>query len=68
MTDSNPIREVVHDLRNRLSAIASATTAIHKSNFDPKLSPEMIEVIQSNIVQATQSLVQLDSLGSNGQS
>jgi signal transduction histidine kinase len=67
MTDPNPIREVVHDLRNRLSAIASASTAIQRSNFDPELSQEMIEIIRNNVEQATQSLIELDHLGGNGQ-
>jgi K+-sensing histidine kinase KdpD len=63
MPETNPVREVVHDLRNRLSAIASAATAIRKSNFDQDLGEEMISIIRNNVEQATTSLNNLDRLG-----
>lgn len=68
MSDPNAVREVIHDLRNRLSAIASASMAIHRSNFDPEIGPEMVEIIRSNVEQATRSLVLLDRLGDDNPS
>ncbi|WP_169977208.1 hypothetical protein [Tautonia rosea] len=67
MSDSDSIREVVHDLRNRLSAIASAATAIRKSQFEKELGEEMLEIIRNNVEQATASLNALDMLGSQGE-
>ncbi|RUL87782.1 histidine kinase dimerization/phospho-acceptor domain-containing protein [Tautonia sociabilis] len=56
MTGPNHVREMVHDLRNRLTAIASAAIAIRKSNFDPELSEEMVEIIRNTIDRATETL------------
>lgn len=63
MSDSESIREVVHELRNRLSAIASAATAIRKSQFEQELAVEMLDIIRNNVEQATVSLNTLDQLG-----
>jgi signal transduction histidine kinase len=59
MPDPNDLREVVHDLRNRLSAIASAAIAIRKSNFESELGEEMVEIIRSNVDRATETLNEL---------
>lgn len=56
MLDNEPVREVIHDLRNRLSAIAAAAVAIRKSNFEQELGAEMVEIIRSNIERASESL------------
>ena len=67
MSDSESVREVVHDLRNRLSAIASAATAIRKSEFEKELGEEMLDIIRNNVEQATTSLSMLDKLGAQAE-
>ncbi|WP_152049463.1 histidine kinase dimerization/phospho-acceptor domain-containing protein [Tautonia marina] len=68
MSDSDSVREVVHELRNRLSAIASAATAIRKSHFEKELGEEMLDIIRNNVEQATASLNTLDQLGTRSNS
>lgn len=67
MPDPNDLREVVHDLRNRLSAIASAANAIRKSNFETELGEEMVDIIRNNVERATETLTALsESRQTNG--
>ena len=49
MSGADPVRDMVHDLRNRLGAIASAASAIRKSQYEKEFSEEMIEIIRSNV-------------------
>ncbi|MEW4570124.1 hypothetical protein AB1L88_19845 [Tautonia sp. JC769] len=67
MSDSESVREVVHDLRNRLSAIASASTAIRKSQFEKEFVEEMLDIIRNNVEQATAALSTLDQLGTRAE-
>ncbi|QDV35165.1 histidine kinase dimerization/phospho-acceptor domain-containing protein [Tautonia plasticadhaerens] len=67
MPDPTDLREVVHDLRNRLSAISSAANAIRKSNFESELGEEMVDIIRNNVERATETLKELsESRETNG--
>ena len=59
MTDRTEVREVVHDLRNRLSAIVSAANAIRKSRYDQGIGEEMIDIIRNNVERANVTLNEL---------
>lgn len=56
MAQPADLREMVHDLKNRLSAIAMAASAIRKSDYDRELGDEMVEIIRQNVDRANEAI------------
>ena len=56
MPETDAVRDLVHDLRNRLSTILSAANAIQRTGDDQEFCEEMVEVIRDNVERANQRL------------
>src|SRR5262249_8383856 len=50
----DPLRAIIHDLRNRLFAVVSGVRVLRKAPPDPGLTQEILQMLEANAQQASE--------------
>ncbi|HEY8506005.1 MAG TPA: histidine kinase dimerization/phospho-acceptor domain-containing protein [Gemmataceae bacterium] len=59
---ASTVRELAHEVRNSLGAILAAVRALQKAQGDPAVAGQMLQIIETNVREATEGVNRLVQL------